>query len=443
MAPEAPSRLQDRGLTPATWFLLSLPLLGLVILLARPEFDLEWEHHPSHFWLVLLAAAVNAGLAYLTNIVGARYRDARLVLISLAFLSSAGFLGLHALATPGVLLVDANVGFVTATPVGLFIASFFAVASAGPMAGPRAHAVLKHRSYLLGGLLALMGAWAIASIARLPPLDGPPPEQEGVGILAGMAIVAVGLYAYAAWRTILTYRQRGGILLFGIAVALVLLAEAMIAIALSRNWHLSWWEWHLLLLAAYAAIALGARSEYRRSGTLRGAFGGLYLEATLARLDRWHAGAIANMAEAEERGESTERVLADLRHDGASDDELAVLVQAAHEVRRLDAAFRPYLPSVVAEGIRQRGRGAGRPDRPDRAARSVWSASCSRISPTSRRSARPGHRPRCSRCSTTTGRSWSPPSMPRAASSSSSPAMGSWPSSTRPETSRTTPNARR
>ncbi len=67
------------------------------------------------------------------------------------------------------------------------------------------------------------------------------------------------------------------------------------------------------------------------------------------------------MAEAEDRGESTERVLADLRHDGASDDELAVLVQAAHEVRRLDAAFRPYLPSVVAEGIRQREPGRPRP----------------------------------------------------------------------------------
>ena len=87
---------------------LMLPLIGLGLLLARPELDMEWHHEPSHFWLVLLAAAVNAVLAYVTNIAAGRYRDARVVLISLAFLSSAGFLGLHALATPGVLLAESQ-----------------------------------------------------------------------------------------------------------------------------------------------------------------------------------------------------------------------------------------------------------------------------------------------------------------------------------------------
>jgi class 3 adenylate cyclase len=131
----------------------------------------------------------------------------------------------------------------------------------------------------------------------------------------------------------------------------------LIAIAVSRNWHASWWEWHVLMLLAFAAIALGARSEYRRSGTLTAAFGGLYLEATLARVDRWHAGAIAAVAAAEERGDSPDRVLADLRDEGATSDEVALLVGAAHELRRLDALFRPYLPTVVAQRIR-RGDGA-------------------------------------------------------------------------------------
>jgi cyanate permease len=58
----------------------------------------------SHFWLVLSTAIVSVALAYVTSVVAGRQRDARLVLISLAFFSAAGFLGLHALATPGVLL---------------------------------------------------------------------------------------------------------------------------------------------------------------------------------------------------------------------------------------------------------------------------------------------------------------------------------------------------
>ncbi len=334
--------------------LLTLPVLGLLALLARPELDLEWEHQPSHFWLVLIAAVVNAGLAYLTNVAAGRHRDARLVLISLAFLASAGFLGLHALATPGVLLQAPNAGFAVATPVGLAIAAVFAAASTSPIAGPRAKLVLRAGPAMLAGLLAFMVGWAVVSIAGLPPLDGPPPVREGAGLLNLVAVVAVGLYAYAAWRSFQLYRRRGGTVLLSVTVALILLGEAMVAVSLSRNWHLSWWEWHLLLLAAFAAIALGARREYRRGGSLTAALGGLYLEATLARVDRWYGQAIAAVAAADARGESPEIVLAQLRSEGASDDELALLTQAAREVRRLDAAFRPYLPAVVAQGIRER-----------------------------------------------------------------------------------------
>ena len=120
----------------------------------------------------------------------------------------------------------------------------------------------------------------------------------------------------------------------------------MVAVVLSRNWRLSWWEWHVLMLRGVRRRSpSGPASEYRRSGTLAGAFGGLYLEATLARIDRWHAGAIAAVAAAEERGESTDQVLAGLRREGASSDEVALLVQAA----RRAAPARRVVPALPAE----------------------------------------------------------------------------------------------
>jgi class 3 adenylate cyclase len=338
---------------PGRTLLLVLPILGLALLLGRPELDVEWEHHPSHFWLVLVTAAVSVALAYVTNLAAGRHRDARLVLVSLAFLASAGFLGLHALATPGVLLPQPNAGFVVATPVGLVIASFLAAVSTTSLAGPRAAEILRRRSLLLGILVGAMAAWGVLSIASLPPLNGLPPTQEGPGLLTAVAALGVALYGIAAWRYVELYRRRGGRVLLTIAVAFVLLAEAMIAVALSRNWHLSWWEWHVLMLLAFAAIAFGSRSEYRRTGTLTGAFGGLYLEATLARIDRWHAGAIAAVVAADERGEPPDRVIANLRREGATSNEVALILQATRELRRLDATFRPYLPSVVAQRIRQ------------------------------------------------------------------------------------------
>ena len=43
--------------------LLALPLVGLAILLVDSETDVHWQHQPSHFWLVLVTAGLNAALA--------------------------------------------------------------------------------------------------------------------------------------------------------------------------------------------------------------------------------------------------------------------------------------------------------------------------------------------------------------------------------------------
>ena len=91
--------------------------------------DVGWENHKAHFWLVFLVAAVSAALGLLMNEAARRRRDARVFLVSLTFLSAAGFLALHALATPGVLLTGKNSGFVLATPVGLAVGGVFAAFS--------------------------------------------------------------------------------------------------------------------------------------------------------------------------------------------------------------------------------------------------------------------------------------------------------------------------
>src|ERR1700755_1025748 len=101
---------------------VALPLALVILLRSAPALDARWEVDPVHFWIVLAAGVVNAGLAVAISEAGRRRRDARLLLIGLAFLVSAGFLGLHALATPGVLVDGRSAGFVLATPVGLVFA---------------------------------------------------------------------------------------------------------------------------------------------------------------------------------------------------------------------------------------------------------------------------------------------------------------------------------
>jgi adenylate cyclase len=71
----------------ALWVVLViLPLLGFWLLLLHPALDIQWEHHPAHFWLVIGAALVTGILAFATGEAAHRRGDARLFLISLAFL---------------------------------------------------------------------------------------------------------------------------------------------------------------------------------------------------------------------------------------------------------------------------------------------------------------------------------------------------------------------
>jgi adenylate cyclase len=91
-------------------FHLALPLLGLWLLLAQPQLDARWQHQGGHFVLVVAVAAVNVALGARISEVSRRRADARLFLVSLVFLSSAGFLLLHALATPGSCSAPATPG---------------------------------------------------------------------------------------------------------------------------------------------------------------------------------------------------------------------------------------------------------------------------------------------------------------------------------------------
>ncbi|HEY4571223.1 MAG TPA: adenylate/guanylate cyclase domain-containing protein [Kribbella sp.] len=254
-----------------TALVLLIPLAGLVLLRQKPQFDLHWEHHPTHFWLVLLTAALSAILAYATSAAALRRGDARVLLVSLAFLSAAGFLGLHALATPKVLLDTPNCGFTLATPVGVALASVFAFLSSLTVVGIRGGRRLRV------GLLVVMGLWALASVLRLPPLQARSVPEVADGILTALAIPTVLLYGVAAVRYLRMWWARPSLMLLSIIAAFVLLGEAMIALVFARNWHLSWWEWHALMLTAFVLVVAGVRIQWYEER-----FADLYEEDTIS-----------------------------------------------------------------------------------------------------------------------------------------------------------------
>ena len=341
---------------------LALPLLGLWLLVAQPTLDLLWEHHPTHFALVLAVALISVGLAVLVNRPAVHRGDARLFLVGLAFFAAAGFLGVHALATPAVLLNVRTAAFVLATPIGLCIAALFAMASSASFSPERSAALLRRRRWLRGGLVALVIASAVGSLLALPPF-GTLVTADGAGVASGgldeatgqqlvwiLATVSVLCYGVAAIRYWLVYRRRPAVMLLSVVTAFALLAEASIANALARNWHLSWWTWHVLMAAGFGFVAYSAYVQYQREGRAAGLFESVGTQHTVAEVREEYGTALEQLVGAMGRLEhgnhdpDVELITVGLGNRfGLTDGQTAVLGRAAEalaadrqQIRRLN-----------------------------------------------------------------------------------------------------------
>ncbi|HWL33998.1 MAG TPA: adenylate/guanylate cyclase domain-containing protein [Gaiellaceae bacterium] len=260
---------------------VTLPLIGFVSLLLREQLDPQLHNHQAHFLIFGFAGGVAFALGYAAGEAANRRGDARVLLLSLAFMATGGFMGLHAFGTAGVLFSESHAGFQIAIPVGLLVSAFFAVGSAFVDSRPElARRVIRQRGRLRAGVLAAMAVWFLWTLANLPPLRGPNSEAATGKVLGTLAVLGTIAYAVSAVRYWRLFRHRPTLLSMAVIACFLLLAEAMIGVAITgeRKWHASWWEWHGLILFAYLIIGFAARREWREER-----FRQLYLPSTRER----------------------------------------------------------------------------------------------------------------------------------------------------------------
>jgi adenylate cyclase len=276
-----PSRQRIRAGAIAELLAVALPLIGLVSLLLRSQLDPHFENYRVHFVLFGVVGTIAFVLGFAAGEAANRRGDARVLLLSLAFMATGGFMGLHALGTQGVLFSGDHSGFKVAIPVGLLVSAGFAAASAFVDVRPEfARLAMRHRRLLRGTVLAAMGGWFVWTVLNLPPLDGPDSEAARGSLLAVFAIVGTIVYAVSAARYWTLFRQRPNLLPAAVIACFVLLSEALIGVAVTgeRKWHASWWEWHFLIVTAYLIIGFAAQRQWRDER-----FRDLYLTTTRER----------------------------------------------------------------------------------------------------------------------------------------------------------------
>jgi adenylate cyclase len=346
-----------RILLTATWLLAgALPLIGLISLLLRSQIDPHWENPKLHFVVFAAVGSLAFALALIAGEAATRRGDARVLLISLAFLATGAFLGLHAVGTPTILFRGELSGFKVAIPVGLLVAAVFAFGSAFvDRSAAFAATVMRRRSLLRGVVLGAMGLWFLWTVTKLPPLDHPASEGATGSLLGVMAVLGVIIYGASAARYWIVYRSSMSLLPASVIACFVLLSEAMIGVATTgeRSWHASWWEWHALIVLAYLIIGFAARREWREER-----FRHLYLPST------------------RHRSQNVSVLFSDLAgftsfSDRSSADEVAGLLSTYYEIAAplISQKFRGNIEKFMGDGMMATFNSRG--DQPDHALRAA------------------------------------------------------------------------
>jgi class 3 adenylate cyclase len=348
---------------PQAWPWLLLPIIGLITLAVwMPIPDLDYRlpgdpanplGNPFHFWVIAAAGVLALVLGLLMGEAGRRREDARVLLLSLAMLNTAAAVLLHALATPNVLLDGRNVGFVIAAPVGLVIASIFTAASALELRPEMARRIVAWQELLRAGVFGFWLVFGLMALLQLPPLSLAPdpelielplffcligqtlaPEVQWPGTVALLS--ATGLYGFAAVRYLGRFRRTPSLVLLALGSASVLLAQISFNVGLARTWHLSWWQWHVLVVVAFGLMAFSVFRQYRSEGSTRPVFDSLYLEETVERMRQEYGGALEALVDSIQR-RAEQPLTADAApvsatvaaQFGLSDGQAAVLERAA------------------------------------------------------------------------------------------------------------------
>ena len=282
VAPDLQPSRRAGGLVAVAWALTAvLPVVGLLSLLAHSRLDPTWTNPRVHFALFLTVGALACVLATAAGEAARRRGDARVLLLSLAFLATGGFMVLHAVGTVGILFAGDHAGFKIAIPVGLLLGSLFCAAAAYvDLRADLAGAVVRRRALLQGLVLGAMAVWTVWTLAGLAPMPAAGDEGAKGDALAVLAALGTLVYGAAALRFWFVFRHRMTLLPAGVIACCILLTQAMLGVAVTgeRGWHASWWEWHGLIVLAYTVVCFAAWRQWRDER-----FRPLYLETTRER----------------------------------------------------------------------------------------------------------------------------------------------------------------
>ncbi|MEX1157439.1 MAG: HD domain-containing phosphohydrolase [Thermomicrobiales bacterium] len=377
------------------------PFVAFMLLREGVLSDSSFAAPTFHFFIVSLTSLVACFMAGLLVIAAGQLRDARVVFLSLAFLGIAGIFAVHGLTTPNQLFEGANpwVGF--SARLSLLVGSVFFALSTLDRSRLLQRIVVRRQAFVT--TCFLIGLAAYATIAFTDSASGgiagaEPPAIAGVTVPVSAAggseyggseyggseygsradalpsasgtsqpaVAPAERFAFLqsdklSWVTTIIslflfcvmtvhygrlYLRFPTPLLLSIALSSAFLMQAQLSMSFATNWRVSWWEYHVLMLASFVVVFVGLAMEYKQSGTLHGVVAGLLVRDTIDQLQRGYTDvivALVNAVEAKDvytRGHTqrvTELAIQVGEQLRLQNDRLGILAQAAmlHDIGKI------------------------------------------------------------------------------------------------------------
>jgi putative nucleotidyltransferase with HDIG domain len=280
--------------------LLTAPVALFLMLRLYPPLDVLFESATFHVLVVSLIALCALGVALPAAAAARRSGRPTPVFLALGCLAVGIFMVAHGLTTPGVAGRPMNM-WVARFPV-LAILVFAACQGAAVLRPDRALPRFVER-HVMGALTlpaAVMAAGATAAI--LWPAAGygarPVPGEEAITWLvmgaSAALLIGVGALHWRRWRLSKDPVQ------VALLAACWLCAEALVSLKLGPLWHLSWWDYHALLLTGFGATVFAVLAGYRRTRAAHETLGGLALAEPLELISRSYPESLEVLAAAVE-----------------------------------------------------------------------------------------------------------------------------------------------
>jgi putative nucleotidyltransferase with HDIG domain len=257
---------------------------------------------PQHLAVMAISSSIAALASGVLMRGGFVRRDTRAVVAGGAFAAMTLILAIHGLATPGVLVGPNGVVAVAggfALPTG---GAILALAALPALRGPRHLRTVTLSLTALLGLVAALGALALAFPSHVPPV--PSYESPLAKLLLAVGLALFAIVAQRAVRTYTLTRRRADLV---VVVGIVWLGCALVPVLVLDPYTWRWWAGHALELLGVALVGVPVGLDVHRGRPSRPLVGDLPAAALVAGEEAFLGAHVrALMARLAEKDRSTE-----------------------------------------------------------------------------------------------------------------------------------------